>query len=75
VQEQSRRQIPRHDVPQVNHLVEIVQLAGVMERVEDKTRHAHQEEVQRARSVAAAEIHKQSDRQIDRADRVLIEER
>ena len=74
MQEQRRRQEPGDQIPQVNDLVEIVQLAGVVEREQDEAGQAQQEKVQGARGAAAAEVHEQPDRQIHGADRVLIED-
>ena len=74
VQKQGRRQKTGHHIAQINHLVEIIQLSGIMEGREDETRQAQQEKVQGPGSVAPPEIYKQSDREIDDADRVLIED-
>ncbi len=75
MQEQSGRQEPRHHVADVNDLVEIIQLAGVVEGGEDKARKAEHVEMQRARGVAAAKIDEQADRDIDHGDGVLIVDR
>jgi len=75
MQEQGRRQQARNHIADVDRRVEGVQLAGVVERVEDEARQAQQVEVQRLRSAVAAEEHEQPDDQVGRADQVLPVER
>ena len=72
MQEDRRRKDTGRDIAPVNDLVEIIQFARVVERRENKAHQAEQQEVQRFRRVAAAEINKQSDREIRQADQILV---
>src|SRR5580704_15370652 len=73
MQEQRGSQKPSHYIPQVDDLVEIVQLAGIVEGRQDETCQAQEIEMQRPRRISAPEIYKQADRQVYRAHGVLIE--
>ncbi len=75
MQEHGRSQIPRHHVPQVDHLVEIIELARVVERHPHERSHAQQEEMRRPRSAPAPQVHKHPDRQVHRAHRVQEKQR
>src|SRR6185369_112391 len=75
MQEQGGRQEPGYKIPQVDHFVEVVQLAGVVEGEQNETGHAQDEKMQRARGASAAEVYEQSDGEVYGADGVLIEDR
>ena len=75
MQEQHGSEITRNYVAQIDDLVEIVQLAGVVEGGQNKAGQAQQEEMHGARRGTAAEINKQPDGQVHRAVGIKIEER
>src|ERR1022692_2476609 len=66
MQEQRGSQEPSHQVPQVHDLIEIVQLARIVESEQDKAGHTQDEKVLGARSASPPEIHEQTDGQVNR---------
>ncbi len=72
MQEQSRRQQARAHVPEVDDLIESVELAGVMKTEEHERSQTENIEMQRLLRTAPAEIHEQPDNEVRRAHQVLI---
>ena len=51
MQQQRRRQQPRHDIRPINFLIERVQLAAVMERIQNERHQAENIKMHRARRI------------------------
>ena len=75
MQEHGGRQQARHQVAEINHLVEIVELAGVVEAQRNETRQAQNIKMPRLLRAAPPEVDEQPDHQVSRPHRVLVEDR
>jgi hypothetical protein len=75
MQEQGGREPARYNVPPVDHLVERVELAGVVEAAEDKRNQAEDIEMTSFISAAPAEVNEHSDGEITESDKILVGKR
>ena len=75
MQEQGGRQEARHQVPEINHLVEIVELAGVVKAQRDEAGQAQNIKVPGLLRAAPPEVDEQPDDQVRGPHRVLVDDR
>ena len=61
MQEECRSQESRHQVSQVHHLIEIIQLSRVVEREQHEAGYAQNKKVQCTRCASAPKIDEQAD--------------
>ncbi len=73
MEQECRREQPGQNVAPVNDFVEVVQLACVMEAEQHKRRQAERVEVNSLLRTAAAQVNEQTDGEIKRPNKVLVE--